>query len=223
MRRAGDALHRVALVVVRLDGEIRQLRERPSWARAAGRRQEAHGVGSVLGERSVLSRGAHQLVRIVQQWVLREKVLVSVGDELVDARAGWNVFLERRVIRGHVSVRRVLCGTEPILRAATLVGIMVWLHDFLDRELQNAAGALRLRLTHFRVVGFVIDTRGRRRWRGHCRDVEVLRVRADGVHLVAVGGLHGRAVGRLRVQRQIWCDATHLHAAGTLRRTKNNY
>lgn len=47
--------------------------------------------------------------------------------------------------------------SEAILGASTLVGIVVRLHNLLDGELQNAAGALRLALTDFRIVGFVID------------------------------------------------------------------
>lgn len=101
---------------------------------------------------------------------------MTVGDELVDTRAGRDVLFERRVVRRHISGWRVLCASESILWAAAFVGVVVWLHDFLDRELEDAAGSLVLRLTHFRVVGFVIDARGRRRWRRHCRDVQVLRV-----------------------------------------------
>lgn len=150
---------------------------------------------------------------------------MTISDELMNARWCRDVFFECRVVRRHVSRWRMFGWLEAILWAATFVGIVIWLHDFLNGKLQDAAGALVFRLTDFRVVCLVIDARrwiGWRRW--HRGDIQILWVWTNCMHGIAVGGLHCWTVGNLRIQRQIGCDATHLHAAGTLREwdVKNN-
>lgn len=112
----------------------------------------------MLGQRGVLGGSTHQLIRVIKQRILRQKILMAVRDELVDARSCWDVFFESGIVRRHVSWWGLrMPRSEAILGASTLVGIVVRLHNLLDGELQNAAGALRLALTDFRIVGFVID------------------------------------------------------------------